>query len=411
MTTNVSRKKARRPAKPSKPYPEFPLTANSNGQWSKKVRGKVHYFGVWANPEAAESLWNEQKEDLLAGRKPRSRDGLNVGDLFNRFLGVKAGLVETGEITRRHWLDYRSSAEHALKTIDRNRLVDDLAADDFEKLRVALAKTNGPTRLGNAIQRVRSMFKYAYDAGLIDRPVRFGPTFKRPPKRIRRAARREAGKRLFSAEEIRKTLDTAGAQLKAMVLLAINCGFGQGDISALPLDRLDLDGGWHNYERPKTEVNRRCQLWPETVKALRIAIEKRPTPKSVEDTGLVFVTKYGKRWVRIRERLDENERIMATRIDSVGLEFAKLLRELGIKQSGISFYSLRRTFRTVADGAGDQPAVTFIMGHADDDGDMGAVYRQDISDDRLRRVTDYVHAWLFPKARARRKSSKRSVSK
>src|SRR3990167_8028781 len=107
MATNVSRKKARRPAKPSKPYPEYPLTPNSNGQWSKKVRGKVHYFGVWANPDAAEALWNEQKEDLLAGRKPRSRDWLTVGDLFNRFLDVKAGLVDVGEITRRHWLDYR----------------------------------------------------------------------------------------------------------------------------------------------------------------------------------------------------------------------------------------------------------------------------------------------------------------
>lgn len=411
MATNVSRKKARRPAKPSKPYPEYPLTPNSNGQWSKKVRGKVHYFGVWANPDAAEALWNEQKEDLLAGRKPRPRDGITVGDLFNRFLHVKAGLVDAGEITRRHWLDYRSNAEHALKTIDRNRLVEDLAADDFELLRVSLSKVNGITRLGNAIQRVRSMFKYAYDVGSIDRPVNFGPGFKKPPKKVRRAARRAAGKKLFTADEIGKLLDSAGPQLKAMILLAINCGFGQGDCSTLPQDRLDLAGGWHNYERPKTEVDRRCKLWPETVKALRVAIEKRPTPKAAEDAGLVFVTKYGKQWVRIRERVEEDGRIMATRIDSVGLEFAKLLRDLKIKQPGISFYSLRRTFRTIADGAGDQPAITFIMGHADDDNDMGAVYRQDISDERLKHVTDYVRARLFPKEKARQKSSKRQVSK
>jgi hypothetical protein len=112
MTTNVSRKKARRPAKP---YPEYPLTPNPNGQWSKKVRGKVRYFGVWANPDAAEAPWNEQKEDLLAGRKSRSRDGLTVGDLFHRFLDVKVGLVEDVQampmrvaewaktITPRHW--------------------------------------------------------------------------------------------------------------------------------------------------------------------------------------------------------------------------------------------------------------------------------------------------------------------
>jgi len=53
-----------------------------------------------------------------------------------------------------------------------------LASDDFEHLRAALAKGWGPVTLGNEIQRVRVLFKYAYDAGLIDRPVRYGPTFK-----------------------------------------------------------------------------------------------------------------------------------------------------------------------------------------------------------------------------------------
>lgn len=30
--------------KPSKPYPSFPLTAHLNGQWCKKIRGRVHFF-------------------------------------------------------------------------------------------------------------------------------------------------------------------------------------------------------------------------------------------------------------------------------------------------------------------------------------------------------------------------------
>jgi hypothetical protein len=35
-----------------------------------------------------------------------------------------------------------------------------------------MAKRWGPVRLGNNITRVTSVFKYAYDAGLIDRPGR-----------------------------------------------------------------------------------------------------------------------------------------------------------------------------------------------------------------------------------------------
>jgi hypothetical protein len=60
--------------------------------------------------------------------------------------------------------------------------VDDLAADDFEALRAKLAKRLGIHGLSREVQQVRTIFKYAFDAGLIERPVRFGPTFKRPSK-------------------------------------------------------------------------------------------------------------------------------------------------------------------------------------------------------------------------------------
>ena len=37
--------------KPAKPYPEFPLTAHPAGYWCKKIRGKIHYFGPWDDPD------------------------------------------------------------------------------------------------------------------------------------------------------------------------------------------------------------------------------------------------------------------------------------------------------------------------------------------------------------------------
>jgi integrase len=103
-----------------------------------------------------------------------------------------------------------------------------------------------------------------------------------------------------------------------MVLLGINCGFGNSDCGHLPLSALDLDGSWIDYPRPKTGVERRCPLWPETAEAIREALGKRKEPNKAEDAGLVFITKYGERWAK-----DTND-------SPVTKEFRKLLNAAGI---------------------------------------------------------------------------------
>ena len=70
----------------------------------------------------------------------------------------------------------------------------------------------------------------------------------------------------------------------------------------------------------------------------------------------------------------------------------KLLQKLGINGRR-NFYALRHTFETIAGDARDQVAVDAIMGHARED--MSSVYRERISDDRLRAVVDHVRSWLF----------------
>ena len=160
----------------------------------------------------------------------------------------------------------------------KRRLLNDLNTDDFAELRNQLAKKYGPVRLGNTIQYVRSVFKHAYDAGLIDRPTRFGPGFKRR--------------------------------------------------GTLPMVALDLDAGWVDYPRPKTGIARRCPLWPETVLAIREALAKQPEAKNATHDGLVFRTKYGQSWFK------------DIPANPISAETRKLLVSLGIN-SHRNFYTLR----------------------------------------------------------------------
>jgi integrase len=369
------------PAKPGKPYPDFPLFPHATRRWAKKIRGKLHYFGPWSDPDGALARYLAEKDALHAGRTPRADpEALTVKDVVNAFLTHKKAKVETGELSPRTWDGYKEITDLMVKHFGKARLVADLAPADFEALRNKVAKRWGLYGLSRLVQGVRSVFKHADDAGLIDRPMRFGPGFARPTKKTFRLHRARQGPKLFTADEIRRMIAGAGVPLKAMILLGINAGFGNADCGNLPLTAVDLGAGVIDFPRPKTGIPRRCSLWPETVAALREVLDTRPEPKRPEHADQVFLTNRGQPWAR-----DNDPGI-------VSKEMSKLLRSLGINGHR-NFYTLRHVFRTVADESKDQPAVDFIMGH--EVPHMSSIYRETISDARLRAVADQVRRWLF----------------
>ena len=106
------RTKNPRPHKPRKPYADFPLFPHATRRWAKKIRGKLHYFGPWDDPDGALQRYLDQRDDLHAGRTPRvAAEGLTVRDLLNRSLTAKTHLVDTGEIVQRTFFDYHSTCK------------------------------------------------------------------------------------------------------------------------------------------------------------------------------------------------------------------------------------------------------------------------------------------------------------
>jgi len=431
--TVTKAKRGRPPGKPKrkhfvppKPYKDFPLTPHASGKWMKSIRGKLYYFGNWGRRvkgkmarmendgwEEALKLFEAQAPYLYAGKLPPTEvdpEQFNVAMLCNRFLESKLRKMESGGMTPRTYQDYKRVCDVLIEHFGNKRVVSDIRPTDFAKLRHELATGRGVVAVCGMISLIKSVFKYGEENDFIPK-VKYGTEFQKPSKAEQRKARAAGGKKLFTRDEIlqllngqpgegdNKGVDGATTQLRAMILLGINCGFGNTDCSELMQSMLDLKNGWVHFPRPKTGVDRQCKLWPETVEALKLAIAERPKPKDAKDADCVFLTRLRHRWVRelasYKTDADGNKILdKVTVCNGVSTQFQKLLRAMKINgRKGLGFYSLRHTFRTVADACKDFPAVRLVMGHSDDS--MDGVYREEIGTDRLADVAEFVRDWLF----------------
>jgi integrase len=179
---------------------------------------------------------------------------------------------------------------------------------------------------------------------------------------------------MFEADEIKEMLAIAPPQLKAMVFLGINCGFGNADCANLYPS--SIQGEWARLPRSKTAIQRHCPLWPETLEAL---------------DGFkwgemhVFITQKGNSWGP-KSKVD----------DPIGNEMRKLMKNADAYRKGRGFYALRHTFNTIGLRTKDTMAVKYIMGHIPSINDMTANYNQEAPpDEDLLAVTEYVREWLF----------------
>jgi integrase len=219
------------------------------------------------------------------------------------------------------------------------------------------------------------MFGYAVAQGWIDTPPRYGRAMDAAPPG-RRAIRP------YTLDEARALVAAAtDPQIKAMVLLALNCGYGANDCANLPRSAVNLDGALVVFPRVKTDIDRAAPLWPETVAALRAVMDAR------QGDDLVFRRRCGLPWVRLNRR---GRRIVW--IDSTIHHFKSLCAAAGVECRGI--YGLRHLHRTIADECADANAACRLMGHRLPG--MAQVYVDAIEHDRLKRITDHIRFRLWP---------------
>ena len=85
---------------------KFPLTLHPTGQYCKKIKGKLYYFGN--EKKKALERYLEQAAYLHAGKVPKpevSQDHLSIKILCNLYLDHQESRAEIGEIELRQVSD------------------------------------------------------------------------------------------------------------------------------------------------------------------------------------------------------------------------------------------------------------------------------------------------------------------
>lgn len=404
--------KKAKPKKPEKPHKDFPLTPHARGQWCKKVAGQLYYFGRWDDPEGAVNEWLARKDGIFAGidherfgDHPTDPSACDVAYLCNEFLEAKKQQLESNDIAQVTYDDYEAASDRFVAFFGKRRKLEGFKPEDFRRYRASWPKTWGSSSTNNEIAKVRLILNFGFDSGIVDKPFRTGPSFKRVSRKNQRLERQKKPKRLFEAAEIHQLIASADPQLHAMILLGINAGYGNADCGRLTISSIDFERSWLEGLREKTAIERAAWLWPETIEAIQKAIEQRYDnhPSTLADH--VFITKRRQAWFRGSGKDDAVTAAFAKLRTKALIDPAvKLAVEAGAdekvvrsqeqaKRRGVNFYSLRHSFETVAGDSKDQIAVNYVMGHCDDS--MAAVYREGIDPQRIIDVCSFVRDWFL----------------
>ncbi|MGN6136164.1 MAG: tyrosine-type recombinase/integrase [Aureliella sp.] len=366
-----------------KPCPEFPLTPTGHGYWKKIIRGTSYTFGErWCSAEDALKAYEKDREAIERGLPRESVvEPTSLKDALDMFLEAKLTLVPKKQLAMRTWKDYETECKHVIKILPARTQLHNLGPNHFQAL---LASYDGsPTTVTNHMIRAEVAFNWIEER--FNTTLNKGGVFKKPSATAIRKHKAATAKGLIPPSQIMKLIEHAkNPQIKAMLWLAINCGFGNADVGQLPLETLlrRFKDGWIEYPRPKTGMARAAKLWPESVAALKEVIGRR-------QKGLVFLTKYGNPW-----STDSKASAISSEVAKIR---DKLIKEGHELNSRLNFYDCRRMFQTIAGNAGDESAVRFVMGHVAGKNDMSAIYNQGFLDTRLIRIADAVKEWLLGK--------------
>lgn len=342
---------------------KFPLTLHPTGQYCKKIKGKIYYFG--SNKKEALHKYLDQATYLHGCQEAEQKltdDNMTIKQLCDMYLKYQFSKVQANDLTAGHHNEQIGSLNRLTAFLECGQKIKNISTIDLQNYKRTLQKTHiSVYRLNLHISIMKALFHWARENDILENIPNIDA--------ISRGKIIRCVKFTFDQEQINQLLSVADVKMQAMILFGLNCGFGCTDCAELKWSDLDRVNTRVKLPRRKTGISRDLPLWPETIKAL----EKIPK------TGkLVFYTSKGNPYIRTIFKSDGNGNGKYTTLNTITTQFSRLIKRSGLDvPKGTGFYTLRRTAATMAARSGDPFAVQRLLGHADLQ--MATRYVQDVS--------------------------------
>jgi integrase len=292
------------PDKPSKPsYVEttgFPI------DWSSFLD----------EPEIQELVWEDRFDHDAADLVPKDK---SVGAQVARFLDTQHIRVQAGLLSPSEYDTIRRCVHSFRDWVGVDMSIERINADRWEAYWGELIRWDRSVEYKRKRLRIaRSFIGWLVEKGLIPSPpnlhsrrLRFGGTSKAVP--------------IMTVDEVRSLVANATGQLRLLILLMINCGMTQKDISDLRQSEVDWTEGRITRRRSKTRDNPHVptvsyKLWSETWTLL----QRYRQPAG----DRVLLTKSGKPLVRDGLKGDGDRR---SKVDTIRSNYRHLQVKLDIK--------------------------------------------------------------------------------
>jgi integrase len=243
-----------------------------------------------------------------------------IKSVLSRYLAERVtSKVDDGELSLSEYNLTRMASEFFAAFIGADTSIDRINAEMIDRYWRHIRDNGGSVSLKmKRLRFVRRFVRWLATLELIPRiPLNLDDrthTFKQSHKAIV----------TVSKEDVHKLFDAATGQLKLHLLLMLNTGMTQGDVSALRQDEVDWTQGRIIRKRTKTKDHPNVpivdyKLWPLTFELLRQYREP--------EGDIVLLTRSKKPWTS--QRLLANGKVSKT--DSINTNYAKLATSLGIK--------------------------------------------------------------------------------